>query len=271
MTLRDAVVRMNWRKTALRFVEMRGLVLLLLVALAGWGFLSIADEVMEGDTHALDEAILLAFRGSADLSDPIGPDWVEELMRDVTGLGGIGILTILTVVVAIFLWIEGRRRTILYLLAAVVGGTVLSAFAKELFDRPRPDLVLHETIVSSASFPSGHSMMAAVVYLTLAVILVRGERRRAVRWFLLGVAAVVVVAIGVSRVYLGVHWPSDVLAGWSAGAGWALLCWWSARWLGRRGDVEPAPVDAPADTADTDEPAAPDEGERATIAPAHTR
>lgn len=240
MTIRD----FDWRKTALRFTELRGLVLLVLVALAGWAFFGIADEVMEGDTHALDEAILLAFRTPGNLTDPIGPDWVEEMMRDITGLGGIGLLTFFTSAVVLYLWIERRRWTILYLLVAVLGGTLLSSFAKGLFDRPRPDLVPHETIVFSASFPSGHSMMAAVVYLTLAVLVARVEQRRIIRFYVLGLAAVVVISIGMSRVYLGVHWPSDVLAGWTAGAGWALLCWSGARWLGRRGQVEPAPGDA---------------------------
>lgn len=236
-----AILTLIWRTMGLG--ELRGLALLALAALAGWAFFGIADEVMEGDTHALDEAILLSFRAPGDLSDPIGPDWVEEIMRDVTGLGGIGILTFFTVAIGLYLWIQRRRWTTLYLLVAVVGGTILSSYAKGIFDRPRPDLVPHETIVFSASFPSGHSMMAAVVYLTLAALVARVERRRHIRLYVVGVAVVTVISIGVSRVYLGVHWPSDVLAGWTAGAGWALLCWWGARWLGRHGQVEPADAD----------------------------
>lgn len=235
--------------TVRRLVEARGLVLLLLVALAGWAFIGLADETMEGDTHAFDKAVLLAFRTPGDLADPIGPGWLEEMMRDITGLGGIGILAFITIAVGVLFWLRGRRRTILYLLVSVGGGALLSSLAKGLFDRPRPDLVPHETIVFSASFPSGHSMMSAVVYLTLAALVARTEGQRRVKIYILSLAVLVVVAIGVSRVYLGVHWPSDVLAGWTAGAGWALLCLWGANWLARRGEVEPAATETTTDPA----------------------
>jgi undecaprenyl-diphosphatase len=222
------------------YIELRTLAVVLLVAACAWTFVELADDVTEGDTRALDEAMLLALRNPADPSDPLGPPWLEEFGRDVTALGSFGILTAITLAAAGFLWLQGERRTMLFVLIAVGGGQALSTLFKRGFDRPRPDLVPHDAVVYTASFPSGHSMMAAVTYLALAVLLARVQPRRAQKVYLLALAALVTVAVGVSRVYLGVHWPSDVLAGWTAGAGWALLCLLVAHWLGSTGAIEPA-------------------------------
>ncbi|MCO6389254.1 phosphatase PAP2 family protein, partial [Aliihoeflea sp. 40Bstr573] len=124
-------------------------------------------------------------------------------------------------------------------LASVGGGLLISSVAKEFFDRPRPDLVPHGSFVHTASFPSGHSMMAAVVYLTLGVLVARTLPQRRLKIFVLSLAAMTTILVGISRVYLGVHWPTDVLAGWLAGAGWATVCMLVARVLARRGEVEP--------------------------------
>lgn len=206
----------------------------MVVALAAgalWVFASLADEVSEGETLAFDRAVLLALRAPGDLSDPIGPSWLELMMRDLTALGGVAILGLLTLSVAGLLWLQGRRTSVALLLVAVVGGQVFSNAAKWIFDRPRPDIVPHETLATSASFPSGHSMMATVTYLTLAVMVARLQDRRRVRIYLVSLAALVAFLVGASRVYLGVHWPTDVLAGWAAGAGWALGCLLLADWL----------------------------------------
>lgn len=220
-------------------VEARTLLAVLLVAAALWAFGGLAEEVMEGDTHAVDEALLLALRTPGQPDDPLGPAVLETAVRDVTALGGVTVLTMLTVAVMGALALRRHGRSALFLGVAVAGGQLLSHGTKALFDRPRPDLVPHGTEVLTASFPSGHSMMAAVTWLTLAVMLARAERQRRMKVYWIALAALVTVAVGVSRVYLGVHWPSDVAAGWTLGAAWALLCLLVARWLGRRGDIEP--------------------------------
>ena len=220
-------------------VEPRALILLVAVAACLWAFVGLADAVIEGETHSFDTRLLLALRNPADPADPLGPPWVEELGRDVTALGGFGMLTFLTFAAAGFLWLQGSRRSMWLMLVAIGGGQALSSLAKAGFDRPRPDLVPHGMHVYTSSFPSGHAMMAAVTYLTLGALVARVQPTRALKLYVLTLAVIVTVAVGVSRVYLGVHWPTDVLAGWTAGAAWALGCWLVATWLEARGAVEP--------------------------------
>lgn len=215
------------------------LIALLLASSLLWGFIELAEAVVGSETRALDTRIILMLRNPADLSDPIGPAWVEELARDFTALGGVGVLTLLTVAVAGFLWLRRQRHSAWFLVLSVSTGIVLSQVLKSVFDRPRPDLVPHGSHVYTASFPSGHSMMAAIVYLTLAVLVTRSLDRWALKVYVMFLAISATLMVGVSRVYLGVHWPSDVLAGWIVGAAWALLCAMVARWLARRGDIEP--------------------------------
>jgi undecaprenyl-diphosphatase len=232
--------------------EFAVLATLALAAAAIWSFSELADEVLEGETHGFDERILLALRSATDRSDPLGPGWLEELMRDITGLGGIGILSFITLAVAGFLALDRKSHAALFVVVAVGGGMLLSTGLKIGFDRPRPDLVPHGAIVYTASFPSGHSMLAAVTYLTLGALLARVQARLVLKLYLLGLAILLTVSVGASRVYLGVHWPTDVLAGWAIGAAWALLCWAAALWLQRRGQVESAGPDpeAAAEPAD---------------------
>ena len=212
---------------------------LMIVAAAVWTFIELADEVVEGSTAALDEAILLALRDPADSTQPLGPAWLEEMMRDFTGLGGTGVLTLITLGTAGFLLLRRQHKAALAVLVAVGIGILLSTAVKMGFDRPRPDLVPHGSYVYTASFPSGHSMMSAVVYLTLAAMLARVQAQWRLKIYILGVAVLLTLLVGFSRVYLGVHWPSDVLAGWSVGAAWALTCWLATLLLQRRGQIEP--------------------------------
>ena len=226
--------------------EFRVLAVLALVAAAIWGFAELADEVLEGETHALDQAVLLALRHPADPSDPLGPLWLEELVRDFTALGGYGVLVLLVLAAAVFLVLQRQLNAALFLVLAIGGGQLLTSLLKLGFDRPRPDLVPHGTLIQTASFPSGHAMMSAVTYLTLGAILVRAQPQRVLKVYLIALAILLTVIVGFSRVYLGVHWPTDVLAGWALGAAWALLCWLIAWWLRIHDRPPPAPGTAAA-------------------------
>jgi undecaprenyl-diphosphatase len=202
--------------------EARTLATLFLILAALWAFFAIAGEIAEGEFTSFDKTILLALRSAADTADPIGPPWFEIAMRDFTALGGWSVLTLLSLAAFTALLLLGQRRPALILVLSVAGGQLLSHLAKGYFDRPRPELVAH--IVEVSSSPSGHSMMAAVTYLTLAAMLARATPLRRMKAFFFTVAILVSLLVGISRVYLGVHWPSDVLAGWAAGAAWALGC-----------------------------------------------
>jgi undecaprenyl-diphosphatase len=211
-----------------------------LLAVAGgvWAFVELADEVVEGETEWIDRALLLALRSAADPSDLLGPPWLEEVGRDLTALGGLAVLSLLSLAVTVFLLLRRLRGAAALLAASVAGGMLASSVLKEFFERPRPDLVPHGAEVFTASFPSGHAMMSAVVYLTLGALLARVETGLRVKAFVLSVSVLLTVLVGISRVYLGVHWPTDVLAGWTVGAAWAVMCWLIARVLQRKGRVE---------------------------------
>lgn len=216
-------------------------VALALIAGGTLAFLKLADIVVEGETEAFDRALLLAFRDPADPGAAPGPPWLPGIMRDITALGGVAALTLVVLSTAIYFLLVGKKGAALFVLVAVTGGTAISHGLKALFDRPRPELVPNAPVELTASFPSGHAMLSAVTYLTLGVLLTRIEAPRRVHAFFLAVAVVVTVLVGISRVYLGVHWPTDVLAGWCLGAAWALLCWIVALWLQRRGRIEGQP------------------------------
>ena len=215
-------------------------VVLSVFGLAGglWVFVEVADEVMEGETRALDRLLLLALRDPKDSSDPLGPPWVEELGRDLTALGGIGLLSLLSVAVITHLALRRKPKSAAFVAAAVSGALALSLALKGLFGRPRPDLVPQLSHIGTSSFPSGHSMVSAAVYLTLGALLARFESSVLLKVHVLGWSLLLTVLVGLSRIYLGVHWPSDVLAGWAAGGAWSSLCWLIARSLQRRGHVE---------------------------------
>lgn len=218
--------------------ELSTLVGVVVLAAGLWAFVAIADAVLEGETESADRAILLWMRSTDDPSEPLGPRWFEELCRDFTALGGVGVLTFITLAVTGYLLLERKRRAALVVLIAVAGGFGVSQLLKIAFDRARPDLVPHGSHVMTASFPSGHAMMSAATYLTLGALLARVHSQKRLKAYFLLLAAALSVAVGASRVYLGVHWPTDVLAGWTLGASWAVACWLVARRLQRRGEME---------------------------------
>ena len=235
--------------TRLQRYEFTTLLLILGVPVALLVFAELAEEVGEGDTRTFDRAVLLGLRTARNLSDPIGPLWLEKAAIDVTSLGSITVLALVSLAAIGFLLVVRKRAAALLVLVSVGGGQLLSSLLKEVFERPRPDLVPHVVQIVTASFPSGHAMLSAVTYLTLGTLLARVQPLRRVKVYLFAVAVLLTLLIGVSRVYLGVHWPTDVLAGWCVGAAWAMLCWLVAVWLQRRGQVE---GDAREGTAATD-------------------
>jgi undecaprenyl-diphosphatase len=214
----------------------------LLIVTGTLGFVKLADAVGVGETRRFDEAILRALRDSDDLARPIGPWWTAEVGRDVTALGGVTVISLLTLVTIGFLVMAGKRHAAVFLLLATAGGTLLSLILKDYFERPRPTVVPRLMEVHSPSFPSGHAMMSAVVYLTLGALLDRFVEGRRLKLYCLIVAMLLTALVGCSRVFLGVHYPTDVLGGWSAGLTWAVLCWLVARYLQKRGAVERGPV-----------------------------
>lgn len=216
----------------LKRFEARVLIGLFLVAATLLAFLGIAEEMAEGETQAIDQQLMLALRTPGDLNNPIGSHGVEEAVRDITALGGTTLVVVVTLVAVLAFLFHRKRIHALVMAGAVVAASVSSQFTKGLFGRPRPDLVPHEVYVYTGSFPSGHSTMSTAAFLTLAMLIASLEMKRRSKALALTLAALIVVGVGFSRVYLGVHWPSDVLAGWCLGAGWALVGWLALRLLG---------------------------------------
>lgn len=214
------------------------LTMILLGAVLSFAFLKIAGEMSEGETEAFDKTILIALRTPGDLASPIGPAFLKGSMIDLTALGGVTVLTLVTVLAIAFLLLRHRWRQALLAALATGGGSLLGTLLKSLFARPRPEVVPHLVEVTSLSFPSGHAMNSAIVYLTLAVLIARSFEEGRLRAFVISVAALLVLTIGVTRIYLGVHYPSDVLAGWAVGAAWALLMGLVSNILQRRRKIE---------------------------------
>jgi undecaprenyl-diphosphatase len=219
-------------------VERLTLYAVILAAGVLFAFARLANAVGRGRTEDFDEWLIVALRAPGNLADPIGPKWVEEMMRDFTAMGSTGVLTLMVLAIAGFLAMTRKGHAALFVLASVGGGVLISQTMKWAYARPRPDLVPHGAEVFTASFPSGHSMMSAVVYLTLGALLARTQADRAVKVYILAIAVLLTALVGVSRVYLGVHWPTDVLAGWALGGLWALICLLVMVWLQSRGQVE---------------------------------
>ena len=205
--------------------EGRVLLVMLLIAGGSWAFIEISDEVREGSVSALDQRILTALRSNESPHDPLGPKLLEQVARDLSALGSVSVLVLLTAAVSGFLLLTGNRRTAVVVVFAVITGFAAGRLLKAGFARPRPEFVPPDMVVSEHSFPSGHAMHAALTYLTLAALLTSLQSSRRVKAYILGAAISTMCLVGISRIYLGVHWPTAVLAGWTAGATWALI-WW---------------------------------------------
>ncbi len=219
-------------------IDLLTLVGLAVIVVTGWLVAELADEVLEGTTQRYDEWVLRALREPGSTTDPLGPEWFEDMWRDITALGSGTVLTLVTAGCAGYLLMRGRCRMLVLLVVATVGGLLVSLLLKNFFARPRPEFAAPDTYVLTASFPSGHSMLAAVVYLTLGVLLARTSDRYRYKLYFVLMALLVTILIGLSRIYLGAHYPTDVLAGWSIGLIWALACWLAAYFLQKRGAIE---------------------------------
>jgi undecaprenyl-diphosphatase len=221
---------------------------LLTVAILILSFGLLAEEVVDGDLSDFDTAILMVFRTAGDAADPIGPPWLEEMGRDVTALGSFVFLGFVLAGVVGYLILIRKHGAAVLMVVAVLGGVVVSTLLKFVFDRPRPE-ISHAARVFTASFPSAHATMSAVTFLTVGALFTRVAAERKVKVYFMAVALFLTIMVGLSRLYMGVHYPSDVLAGWCIGSAWAILCWAGALWLQQKGEVEP-PGTAPGRAVD---------------------
>jgi len=217
----SAIIRPRWKKT-----EVFGL-LMMLTGLAV--FVALAAQLGTPSVQRFDETVVRSLRNTEDLAQPLGPDWFKELARDFTALGGYGILSTITILVTTFLHLERRPARAHFVVVAIVAGYSLSMTLKALIARPRPDIVPWLSHVHSSSFPSGHSMMSAVVYLSLGLMLSDLTSRRLVKTFVVVAPLTISSLVGFSRVYMGVHYPTDIVAGRWLGISWSLACWLAIR------------------------------------------
>lgn len=216
---------------SLRVSSLLGAALFLLCV---WGYFEIAEDYPEGAYKVFDASILRALRTPDNLAEPVGPGWLPSAVRDVSALGSGVILTLITIGTAGYLLLVGRWRNGLAVVLAYAGGELLNVGLKSIAARPRPEIVPHLIEVTSTSFPSGHSMLSAIVYLSVGAVLAKNSHGRKTSAYILSLAVLLTLLAGCSRIYLGVHYPSDVIAGWIAGTAWALFCVASQTWFERR-------------------------------------
>ena len=241
------------RLLALAREELAAVAALFVAGLGLLAFVEIADEMSEGQEAVFDEAVLAALRPHADPADALGPWWLEEAMADLTSLGGISVLGLFAVAAVGFLLIQRKWLSGLMLSIGLAGGVVLSETTKGIFERARPPSAYQAVDTLNASFPSGHALLSTTFYLTLAVMLAHALPQHRLKVYVLAIGILIALLVGATRVYLGAHWVTDVLAGWSLGAFWAMTVWLLAfafeRWQRARGaplqDEPPPANDAP--------------------------
>lgn len=195
---------------------------LLAAALCWIGFALVTAVVWSGHSESIDSAGLMFWRRGETLL-PVGPLWLLEGVRDLTALGGVLLRNLIALgALSALLFLRLRREAVL-LATTIVGGWILNSLVKLMIGRPRPLIVPHLTEAGGQSFPSGHSFNSAVVYIAIALAFAAMSPSRSIRWTLIGLAIALSMTVAFTRVWLGVHFPSDVMAGWLGGAGWAFL------------------------------------------------
>lgn len=241
----DQILAFGRRALRIARAEIAAVSALFVVALGLMTFVELADDMTEADGRAFDEAVLHATHPSAaDPGDPWGPWWLEEAALDLTALGGVAVLTLFAAIVVGFLLLQRKRLSALLLVLALVGGVALSEGLKALFVRDRPPAAYQAVETINASFPSGHSLLSAVFYLSIGVMLTRAFPQKRFKAYVVGVAMLLALLVGLTRVYLAAHWATDVLAGWSVGAAWAMALWLIAYAIQRRQAARPAEAHA---------------------------
>jgi undecaprenyl-diphosphatase len=236
---------------SIRRLELAVLLSALAVVVLAFGFAKLGSDIAEGDTDAFDRWVMQALRDPHDAGKPLGPEWLRAFGRDLTSLGSAGVLVFVVAATAGGLALAGKRRTMAFILGATGSGVLLAVTLKAIYSRERPDEAIRAVIVTSSSFPSGHAMNAAIVYVTLGTFIAPLVRRRAFQVYVFAASVALAALVGATRVYLGVHYPTDVAAGLGAGFAWAIAWWLASELYRRRRDgarraTPDGPLDAPA-------------------------
>lgn len=193
------------------------------VSILCWiGFAVIAWLVTSGRSAMFDDLGVMFWRTGPELH-PRGPAAMLESVRDITALGGTLLLTCFSIAAVVALLFLRHRREAVLFAATALAGTLVNSSLKLLIGRARPDIVPHLTEAGGNSFPSGHSFNSAMIYIGMALAFATFSARQSVRFTVVGCALFVSMIVAWSRVWLGVHFPSDVAAGWLGGAGWAFM------------------------------------------------